>query len=348
VNEISDVVFATNNQNSMQPRNLVSNSFEQVQYARFFANDIGWFYEAKQGAWEAFRKDSRRWKPRITTPPKQFKQKRIDNHVLAQDWLAFLGFADKADNDKRYLFDRDKDYYNLIFMRRANKHAFNNYSNISEAIADSENNSPDPYMMLIAHVTRIFANKVVPSSQANKKQALSRKGIEDRSKISPQEEEKILSEDAEYKLNQALNAMSRIFVEFVGYTFFQVFGSDTHRLGSVLATNHSWRVLIEKFDLDVVTQNTFDRTFHEHDLLVVLWLFFREAVQGLMAMQWETSYRNARYKPRFLLNSRGQIYNAIQEMDSALKRHVPMRVYTSGIQDNEGFFGYVERVVNGL
>ena len=41
MSEISDVAMATNNQNSMQPRNLVSNSAEQNHFAQFFAERLG-------------------------------------------------------------------------------------------------------------------------------------------------------------------------------------------------------------------------------------------------------------------------------------------------------------------
>ena len=345
VSEISNVVFATNNQNSMQPRNLVSNSTEQIQFATYFGNELGWFYEAKQGAWDAFKKDNRRWKPRINRKPSDFRKKRIDNHVLAQDWLAFLGFASRAANDKKHLFDRDKSYYELIFLSRPNKHAYEVYSTPKDAVEDSIRLSPDPQLMLLAHVIRNFASKVVPSTQANKKLALARAGVESREDISTAQEERILSEDAEYILNQALNAMSRVFVEFVGYTFFQVFGSETHRIDYILSQNHSMKLLIDNYDIDTVVSRATERKLEGDDLLIVMWLIFREAVQDVMSMQWNTAYRNARYKPRFILNNRGQICHAINEMDQVLQQRVPMRVYTSGINENEGYFGYIERIV---
>jgi hypothetical protein len=89
VEEITDVVKATNNQNPMQPRNLVSNSVEQIIYVHTFAEKLEWFYEAKQGAWEAFREDPRRWRPHLNKRAKDFqpadkrkKVRRIDNHDL--------------------------------------------------------------------------------------------------------------------------------------------------------------------------------------------------------------------------------------------------------------------------
>ena len=48
------LVKATNNQNPMKPRNLRSNDPEQMAFETLFAN-LGWFYERKQGAWDALR-----------------------------------------------------------------------------------------------------------------------------------------------------------------------------------------------------------------------------------------------------------------------------------------------------
>src|SRR6185295_14033931 len=102
VDDITRVVKATNNQNPMKPRNLMSNTTEQLDYAKIFAHELGWFYEAKEGAWDAFEKDHKRWRPRLNKHPKDFrildsrKIRRIDNEDLAQIWLAFIGFAHES------------------------------------------------------------------------------------------------------------------------------------------------------------------------------------------------------------------------------------------------------------
>ncbi|MBL8156121.1 MAG: AIPR family protein, partial [Anaerolineae bacterium] len=349
VNQISDVVFATNNQNPMQPRNLVSNSEEQVEYFQYFGNNLGWFYEAKQGAWEAFRRDDRNWRPRLRKSASHFKAKgtkKVDNLDLAQNWLSFLGFPDRAANERKYLFDQDKDYYTLIFLRRLRHHACDRYSSLAEAINDCEDSRPNPQIMLAAHLAHLFADAVVPSAQANRKQALYRKGIVDREGISPPEEAIILSEDNEYLLNQVLGTMSYVFVEFIGYSMFRQFGQETHRYGDTLLRNHSWQLLYKELDLDTVADRAVGATeFVNDDLLIVMWLFFREAVDTILGGAWRESYRNTRYKPRFVLNNRNQLYKEMERMDQALQRHIPMRIWTNGMKPGEGFFGYIQRII---
>jgi hypothetical protein len=353
VNQISEVVFATNNQNPMQPRNLVSNSIEQTHFFLYFANQLRWFYEAKQGAWEAFKRDEKGWRPRINHSANAFKalkgHKKIDNQDLAQNWLAFLGFADTAANDKKYLFDKDKSYYKMIFLSRPRRHGFDNYKSIEDALNDAENDTPDPQIMLAAHLARLFVNEVVPSTSANKKEALLRQGIKENT-ISPVEEASILSKDHEYTLNQALGTMSLVFVEFVGYTLFKIYGPNAHRYGSTLLKNYSWKVLACDLDFDSVVNKAIgiDKNLAQDDVLIIMWLFFREAVQNLMGGAWQTPYRNTRYKPRFVLNNRNQLYQEIHTIDEAVQRRVPIRIWAYGIQEGEGFFGYIERIITSM
>ena len=95
VDDITRVVKATNNQNPMKQRNLVSNNTEQLIYARLFAEELGWFYEAKEGAWDAFEKDPKRWRPSLNKHPKDFKAinrrkvRRVDNEDLVQVQATF-------------------------------------------------------------------------------------------------------------------------------------------------------------------------------------------------------------------------------------------------------------------
>jgi hypothetical protein len=351
VSQISEVVLATNNQNPMQPRNLVSNSPEQTYFFLYIANDLGWFYEAKQGAWEAFRKDEKSWRPRINKGANAFKArsgyKRIDNHELAQDWLAFLGFADRATNDRKHLFD--KTYYELIFQSRINKHGYQQYQSLDEALKDSiRNTTPDPHTMLVAHLAHRFVDDVVPSSLVNKREALERHGIHNREDISSADEEKILSEDHEYTLNQALGTMSYVFVEFVGFTLFKIYGSDVHRCGESILGNHSWHALFTQLDSSAGVQRAtgLDKNLPDDDLLIILWLFFREAVQTLVDGAWQIPYRNTRYKPRFVLNNRNQLYQELLTMDQSVQRRVPLRIWAYGIQEGEGFFGYIQRIMS--
>ena len=60
IGDMPKLVKATNNQNKMEPRNLVSNDPDQISFERAFAA-LGWFYERKDFAWAAFDKSETQW-----------------------------------------------------------------------------------------------------------------------------------------------------------------------------------------------------------------------------------------------------------------------------------------------
>ena len=354
VNRISEVVLATNNQNAMQQRNLVSNSTEQAHYATFFPERLEWFYEAKQGAWNAFKQNHKTWLPRIDKHPQGFRAKRgfktIDNHSLAQDWLAFLGFANRAVNDRKSLFDQDKEYYKLIFRSRPRHHAYENYKSVKQSLENSINESPDPHLMLLAHLSRRLVHEIVPSAQANRKATLERHGVNEREDVSQAEESRILNDDHDYVLNQILGsrATQLVFVDFLGFIFFKVFGEDIHGLGATLLNDHSWRDLKSKNDIAIVKSRITTENFDKNDILLIMWLLFKEAVGDVQTHRWNSSYINARNKTQFILDHRHQIFQEVMKYDATFKRKTPLRVYTIGFRDGEGILIYLERIVNAL
>ena len=266
---------------------------------------------------------------------------------LAQDWLAFLGFASEAVNNKKQLFDREKPYYRYIFLRRPNRHAYQKYTNVADAERDSENVSPDPHLMLVAHLSRVFVHTVVPSPQASTKAALARRDIYDRESISPAEEAEILSSDREYLRDRILKVTPLVFADFLGYSLFKVFGPRTHSLGPVLLSNHSFATLANKRDLDSVVRRITgnDGDLHKSDLLLVLWLIFKEAVGVLLTSTWRTSYINARNSTRFILDNRHQIFDEILETDAGLRLTSRVRVYNAGFLEGEGIFDFLRRTI---
>jgi hypothetical protein len=108
----------------MEPRNLRSNNEEQVAFERLFA-DLGWFYERKQFAWDAFASNEANW-PTLQNKRKQHFQvrgagrpivRRVENQELMQSWLSFCGFVKEAVQRRREFFTSDR-FYNRVFKQR--------------------------------------------------------------------------------------------------------------------------------------------------------------------------------------------------------------------------------------
>lgn len=347
VDDMTKIVKATNNQNPMKPRNLASNNPEQLIYARLFAEELGWFYEAKEGAWDAFEKDYKRWRPLLNKQPKDFratnrrKIRRVDNEDLAQTWLAFMGFASDAVNEKRVLFE-DK-FYPLIFTYQTKLHGVDYDFSLLRAKNEAEKQSPNASLMLLSYLIREFASEMPLSVPQNRQAAYERLGI-DPNRMARAELDAQLSTDTKFLLNQALSGMSLLFTEFVGFICYRAFGKDLHHIGRTLVANHSFTTLTTDFAIDVVKERITSRTFDAHDILAVLWLVFVETVEDLLNGGWGQSYRAAPIKVRFIFSkeTRERLCREVQQTDEFMKKRSVKKPWAIGIPEKQGLFEFVK------
>lgn len=345
VSDITAVVKATNNQNPMRPRNLVSNSSEQLTFVRLFS-EVGWFYEAKQGAWDAFEKDPRRWRPNLNKRPRDFqgehkKTRKIDNERLAQTWLSFIGFAPEAINRKGELFNDP--YYSLIFKQQLARHG--NFDSFSKAVETARNEAPHHYLLLLSYLVNEFARQVTPSARQNRIDACSRLGI-DPSKLARAEVDARLIQDETYTLNQALNGMSMLFTEFFGYVLYEALGDEIQVLGSRLINNHAIHYLFTEYYFDDMESVVKSEQFERDDLLFVLWFAFVDTIQDMLLSGWGQSYRASNVKVRFIFSreTRTQLYREISNKNEFMKRRILAKVWAAGVPEGSGLFDFVRSI----
>ena len=349
VADITRVVKSTNNQNPMKLRNLASNNTEQLIYARLFAEDLEWFYEAKEGAWDAFAKDPKRWRPALTKRPRDFqvangrKVRRVDNEDLAQAWLAFIGFSPEAANEKKGLFD-DR-FYPLIFTQQTRQHGFDYDFTLARARGDVTEQSPQASLMLVAYLSRVFAAEMVPSAAQNRQEASTRLQIDLR--MPKAELDVQLSQDNTFLLNQALGGMSLLFAEFVGFIFYRSFGEQLHRYGQRILSNHSFATLSSQYAIETVREKITSESFDERDLLSIMWLAFVHTIEDLMATVWGQSYRAAPVKSRFIFSreTRDRLYRQIQSTNDFMKKRSLKQAWAIGVNEGQGLFDFVKSCV---
>ncbi len=352
VDDITRVVRATNNQNPMNPRNLVSNNMEQLFYAKLFADQLGWFYEAKEGAWDAFEKDPRRWRPPLGKMPRDFrvagasrgKVRLIDNATLAQTWLSFIGFAEEAVDQKKALFD-DR-FYQLVFTHRTKRHGVDYEFSRDHASKEAENQSPTAQLMLVAYLCRDFAAAMVPKAAQNRQEACNRLGI-DPTQISKSELDARLDKDDKFVLNQVLGNMSLLFTEFVGFAFYRALGQKVHQYGSKILANHSFAKMKEQYLPESLKDQIATEAFASDDLLVVLWLAFVDTIEDLLLGGWGQSYRAASIKLRFNFSreTRGHLYRAVQDTDDFMKKRSLKKTWAAGVEEGQGLFDFIRSCV---
>lgn len=347
VADITRVVKSTNNQNPMKLRNLVSNNTEQLIYARLFAEELSWFYEAKEGAWDAFAKDPKRWRPALSKRPRDFqvtdrrKVRRVDNEDLAQVRLAFIGFAPEAANEKRSLFD-DR-FYPLIFTQQIKQHGFDYDFSLARARTEVIDQSPQASLMLAAYLTRIFATEMVPTAAENRQQACERLQIDGR--MPKAELDVRLSQDNIFLLNQVLGGTSLLFTEFVGFVLYRALGEHLHRYGQRVLANHSFASLASRYAIEEVRERISSGSFHERDVLAILWLSFVDTIEDMLATGWGQSYRAAPVKSRFILSreTRDRLYKEIQGTNDFMKKRSLKKPWAIGVADGQGLFDFVNQ-----
>src|SRR5262249_52470096 len=112
----AQIVYATNNQNPMAPRNLRANDVDQkILRSDFAMLTPRWFLQVKQGEWESLTQEQGRFfKEVVGFPPSEFRPEPsrqrgrvIDNQEAAKAWLAFIGFADLAGDRVEHYFAND-------------------------------------------------------------------------------------------------------------------------------------------------------------------------------------------------------------------------------------------------
>jgi len=353
VSDINRVVIASNTQNPMQARNLKSNNTEQIYYEKLFA-EMGWFYARKQGAWDAFFKSPQRWRTLRNYRKENFKigglggrarYRVVDNEAVAQAWLSFIGFSDEAVHQKRYIFDKEI-YYSLVFLNRTSRHGIDYNFQISDAKEELISQSPSQTMMLTAYLAREVARYIALTGNENRESAFKRLRIDigGRSKESIESQ---LTEDHEYLLEQALSAMTMVFVEALGYILFKALEERVHDVGPSLIINESLKELKDKMDFEKVAKDIRKESTKENDVLAIAWYAFRHIIDQMMASPWRQSYQTARSRTRFnhSKETRERIFKRFDQLDEFMRRSQVTEPWAAGIPSKRGLYKHFKDIL---
>ena len=242
ISDVAKLVTATNNQNRMEPRNLHSNNKDQILFEQLFAK-LGWFYERKDFAWQAFEREERQWATLKGYSAGTFKVKgkagrpvvrKIGNEEAGQTWLSFVGYVDDAAQRRRLIFDDKKNHYNRIFNQRMTRHAFDYDYKFSNERIEEETlpSSPTPEALLLANLTYRVAKNLVPSAIAHKKAMIEKYGLAGKS---PKEQDEALTSKSEYISGLAMASGPFLFTELCGFVLLRCFGGDFYeKAGKIL------------------------------------------------------------------------------------------------------------------
>ena len=348
VHDYRALVKSTNNQNPMKPRNLRSNSAEQVILERYFAEGLGWFYERKEGAWNAFKADPSRWST-IDQKPGDFAKtrgttKKVDNEEIAQTWLAFIGFSEQAMTQKRYLFTEDRAFYELIFMNRTRRHGRRYNHSLAGSKDDAAPESPTGEGLLVSYLVREFARNVVLTRKENRERAIERRNI---ANLDRAKQEAELERDTEYWKGLVLRGMLLLFVEFVGFLMFSTFGDEVHSKLGKLLKNGTLGEIADQGDVSIARRRV-DGDYEAEDVLVHLWELYNHCVSQMLATAWLRERQQAPNISKFIYSERTRepLYNELEEIGKLFRGQQQLiRTWTIAINEKRGVENYLKAVL---
>jgi len=347
VNNYRDLVKSTNNQNPMKPRNLRSNDTEQVLLERYFSENLGWFYERKEGAWNAFKSDHSRWST-INHRPQHFLNgkivKKVDNEEIAQAWLSFIGFSEHAVDQKRYLFSAERPFYDLVFLNRPSRHGihYGHRPVDPKVVEEGEAQPPVAEGMLAAYIVREFAKSVVRTRKENREETIARLGLSGKS---APEQETILSKDTEYLKGLILRGMLLLFVEYFGYTMFETFGGEVHKKFRSLLQNGSFAEIRQTGNFDVLKSKYYEKQYTDNDVLMHIWEVYNHLVSQMTAGAWFRERQNTSNRSKFIYSdvTRQPLFKEHVEANQIFSEKLLTRKWSIPINEAGGIEKFIKK-----
>ncbi len=336
VEDVGELIIATNTQNVMDPRNLKSNEEEQKALEKDFAKE-GWFYERKEFAWEAFR-ESEDWPTLPGKKPQHFaiqtshdarrrKYRVAENSHVAEAWLAFIGFSSEAMHDKKRIFVDTHDYYKTVFERRPEQHSLQEGGDYRlkydprRIKEDFEPQSPPHQALLTAYLLSKAAKQLTPSNQDHRKHMEKKLGITS-TRITPEEKATLLMKESEYLAGVVKNTAMYIYVEMVGYLLFKKYGKGLYRIFPNLLEKTDLQRLKTSMDATLISEAVKDGKFEENHLVGKSWSMFCNIIEQLAGGSWKELYHQTTSRTRMVYNvkTRIQVFEIIDSWDQNLQK----------------------------
>lgn len=351
VADYRELVKSTNNQNPMQPRNLRSNDPEQLNYEKLFA-DIGWFFERKEGAWQAYRSDHSLWGSLRGHKASSFRSanssvsRNIDNLDLSQAWISFVGFSDQAIHNKREIFVDDR-YYDLVFRKRIAKHGYDYDFKFLDASVreDASDQAPSHYMLLVAVLAHEAANHLTPSRRQNRDDAIKRLKAD---KLKKEDQDAKLSEDSVYTKGLVLAGAKYLFPEFCGLLLFRALGKEMHTIGPKLVATKSMKSMVAERSFETIRKAIETEEFEDGDFFAIAWALYNFCLEQIIGLpSWRQQFEQAAVRSRFNYSefNRRELYKQLEALDKVYQKRPFPAPWSQGFEERKGIFAYFKKAL---
>jgi len=331
--DTEEVVRASNTQNAMEPRNLLSNRIEQRLLERRIA-DAGWFLERKDGAVDALRESktsSVGTEISLVSTKKNSRSQRtvrsVDNRDIARAWLSYIGFSDEGQNKRKQHFqDGTSGLYRSIFLAAPRLHADSLRQSGPVMIEKVVHQADDPpaWWMLYSHHMWMVIRHLIPS--ANRMRVDIRKAIiqQGRQPTVRLVSERLLSDDT-LRLKYALSMLDHVVLELSGYIMSKAL--DGHWLSpaysksalkvGVIGGYHEDKAFPQDLDADTILELEQESIRNDPALLAI-----RLAARGIQATlskpEFKESFISSERKSRYLQTPEvvSNFVNSIDQYDT--------------------------------
>lgn len=304
----------------MESRNLKSNTATQKLIETQMSR-LGWFYERKERAWDAFAESEGKWDTLPGVKPNAFggrakaDRRHIDNTVVATSYLAFTGFSDRARNDKSQIFSDEK-LYKRIFESEIERHGFEYNFDYKVAIEKDEVRASIPAASCLLLSALIYQSvKQVTFSAADVKRGFIEKlGIKNETS---EKQQVILLDEPEYLANLMISSSPLLLTELYEYLFSKV---------SLRNRGEAAKKILEETDLSILfrTKNfiglkkLMDSDPGKRDYFVELYRLMTFILSELAdSAAFRSDLVSASSRPSFLHSNatRRRIFERVEELD---------------------------------
>ena len=321
---IEDLIIATNNQNKMEARNLKSNTNTQKIIENSFAK-LGWFYERKEKAWEAFAESDGRWDTLRGKKPSHFggntkpRRRNLDNSLVATSFLAFSGYSDTARNRKSAIFS-DERLYRRIFESEARYHGYDyNFGDAGDREESTYNSIPPASVLLLASLVYQTIKQTTPSTSQIREKFSKRLGIE----WEPFEKQhSILLEHPSYLANLMLCSSPFLFTEVYGYLFYSIPMDERPYAAEIILKNTDLKPVFEQKEYSKLS-DAIEGFPGANDFFVAVYHLLSFILSELADSEsFRRDLIGASSRPSFLhgTTTRRRIFERIRELDQHIDR----------------------------
>lgn len=338
---VDDIIIATNNQNKMNQRNLESNTDTQKFYEQAFANR-GWFYERKDGAWQAFYESSGDWPGLVGKKASHFgggqkKDRRVlSNEDVAVAWLAFSGYSEIARSERTKIFENEtlrRRCFELVPALHGFDYSYERSGPLNDG--DSLEQAPDAGMLLLASLCLLTLKNILPTKKETDARFIQKYKLE---KETVEGQQKELLNQPDYIAQLMMVSAPLTFVELVGYVFLKSVKGQHRKFADNILNSPGLIDVYTNKNFSVIQDSIKTETVGDTDFFVSLYFLWKSVWEELASSSFfRTDLLAASSRPSHAhkKENRTKLIKRVNEMEDTIKR-APLKYKWSEMFDKNG------------